>query len=238
MLGRDCSTILIVSESAPKHALNTAFLRQPDIRLITRTQDDAVLDLVAQAPPSLIVEDLQSRTAEGLALCRRLKSGRATRAIPLIVVMEAEHRAEGERAGPDALVIRPVVPDELFNVVGRFVRLPRRKHDRHKTNLRFSYHLDGRHVQAFSRDVFLNGAFIKTDRLVEPGTHMEIEMNIPGRREPLRCGAVVQTAIGDRGYQWNGIWVEFARISDQDLQCLEMYLAQFKRKARFFDRSS
>ncbi len=233
MWGRASSTILIVSETAPNHELNTTFLRQPDIRILTCDQDDAVVETVACERPTLVVEDLQERTLEGLALCRRLKSGAETHSTPLILVMNPQHRAEAERAGPDGLVLKPVVPEKFFTAVGRFVRLPRRRAARYKINLRFTYPVDGRTYQVFSREVSINGAFLKTDRPMEYGTHFDVSFSLPGTPRVICCGAVVKTVIENRGYHNNGIGVEFEGIRDEDLASLERYLRERRRMSLF-----
>jgi hypothetical protein len=128
-----------------------------------------------------------------------------------------------------------VVPEELFNEVGRFVRLPRRRNVRYKMNLRFTYPIDGRTYQVFSRDLSVNGAFLKTDRPLESGSHFEVRFSLPGTPHVICCGAVVKTVVENRGYRNNGIGVEFEGIRDDDLESLEGYLGQRRRLSLFDD---
>jgi uncharacterized protein (TIGR02266 family) len=102
-------------------------------------------------------------------------------------------------------------------------------------NLRFTCHVEGRALQAFSRDISMNGAFLKTDRNVMQGTHLRVEFALPGQQDEIGCGARVRNVVppGSARGHTSGVGIEFEGIRDQDLQRLEDYIGRQGRHHRF-----
>jgi putative two-component system response regulator len=75
------------------------------------------LSAARKLKPSLILLDTRVPEAGGLELCRRLKDDPATRALPIVLVMDAaeavDERAYVE-AGGVAVLVRPLVPVALL----------------------------------------------------------------------------------------------------------------------------
>jgi len=234
MWGTSTSTILVVSNRAPDHDLNLGFLRQPNTRIVTHRQDEQLLEVVNSQRPLLIIADLDSQPEGAVELFQRLKGNASTAMIPLIVVAPRQFAPEVGRAGADVMVARPLVPQELFEAVKRFVPLPERRHRRYPVNLRFTYIADGRRIQAFSRDLSLRGAFLKTDRLLPPGTQIELNFRLPGQSEEIRCGAVVRATLETDRYHHNGNGIEFSEIRDADLERLEAHLKRHEPRSSLF----
>ena len=81
----------------------------------------SALARVAHEPPDMIVLDSDLPKIDGAEVCRRLKSDKATAAIP-VVMMTSDYidiYDVGAEAGPDAFVVRPFVRETLWNVVER-----------------------------------------------------------------------------------------------------------------------
>jgi len=228
------STVLIVADRHPATDLNTQFLQHSDLRLVTCSVESGVMSAVRRECPQLIIEDLSGAAMSG-CVCGRLKSDPATEEIPVILVAPLERMPEARETGADELLCKPLVPTAFYQAVRRFVPLPQRKQLRHSVNLRFTFELEGRTVQSFSRDISLSGAFLKTDRTALPGTHLDLCFALPGDRNSIRCGGRVRridtpsTALRDRG-----IGIEFERIHDDDLERLEAYITRSQYRPGFF----
>ena len=233
----DQRTILIVSERHPETDLNTAFLRHANHRLLTSGPDDGVLTLVRDERPDLIVEELHELQHEGLELCNRLKADRETRVIPLILVTTPDFVELAREAAVDTLLCKPLAPKDFFDAVGQYVPLPECRPLRYTINLRFTFALEGRTVQAFSRDISMTGTFLKTDRMLPQGTHLDLTLHLPGPDGEIHCGGVVRRASMDEAHHRNisGIGIEFERIGDEDLARLERFLrGSVARRPSFF----
>ena len=90
-------------------------------------------------------------------------------------------------------------------------------------------------VQAFSRDVSVVGAFLKTDRLTGVGTHLKTEFHLPGQSRSIQCGAIVRAVVPatcDAGSA--GLGIEFEGISDEDLGRLDTLLSKGQGRGSLF----
>jgi CheY-like chemotaxis protein len=225
MWPRSSRTVLIVSENRHEPTLDSAFLHQPNIRLLTGYPDGDGLKLARRKRPALIIENLCTTDRHGLEFCRELRSDRRTRAIPLILVIDPELHAEAGDADVDALLDKPLVRREYFNVVRRFVPLPKRRTQRAAVNLRFTYRLEGRTGQAFTRDISQNGAFLKSDVPASLGSRMEVEFSLPGAWDPLNCEAIVRSSPQRiPHHSQTGFGIEFDGMSDEDADRLEEFI--------------
>ncbi len=76
-----------------------------------------------------------------------------------------------------------------------------------------------------------DGAFLRTDRLIEVGTTLEVDLVKPGGRKPLHLRAVVlRTVPGHDGHQ-PGLDVEFRLVPRDDFQRLVTWVEEMKTRA-------
>jgi CheY-like chemotaxis protein len=225
--------VLIIAEATPDPGLGSAFLKQPDIRLLTSFPDEQGLQLARREQPSLIIDEVQTGNGRGVDFCRRLRTERGTRSIPLIVITSPELCDRVREVGPDAVLIKPFVRNDFFEAVSRFVPLPRRRNNRLGVNLRFTFRSGEVVGQAFSRDLSGKGAFLKTDRELALGTLLEVRFQLPGSHHEIRCRAVVRsTSHSDptSGRQ-SGVGVEFVDIAEGDSDRVEAFIVQHRSPA-------
>ena len=231
MWGRQVRKILIVTDGAASPGLCPMFLQRRDIRVKRIEADADVAERVRRERPSLTILDIPvDDPGRGLDACRRVKSASAS-SPPLIVVDEPGRRRDAEAAGADVVLSRPIVQRQYFDAVRRFVRLPRRRDPRHLINLRFTYETATHEGQAFSRDLSLYGAFLKTDRVVEIGTQVKICFSLPGDPEPITCVAVVRHATrpSPDTHQTAGFAIEFEAVDGDDFTRLDLYIKRHER---------
>lgn len=228
MWRRPSQTVMIVSEAPAEPVLNSAFLCQPHIRLLSSGPDEDGLRLARRKQPSLIIEDLQAPDVHGLAFCRDLRAHPVTRRIPLILVADPTLHGEARAANADALLDKPLVRGEYFNAVRRFIPLPKRRTERIAANLRFTYDVGGHQGQAFSRDISPSGAFIKSDRVLPVGTRLTVRFCLPGTWDALQCTAIVRFNSQGTGHPapLGGFGIEFEGLGEDDAERLDVFLAR------------
>jgi hypothetical protein len=75
-----------------------------------------------------------------------------------------------------------------------------------------------------------DGAFLRTDRPVEVGTALEVDLVKPGARKALQLRAVVLRAIPGRDGHQPGLDVEFRLVDSEDFQRLVSWLEEMKTR--------
>ena len=223
-------TVLIIAEVPPDPGLGSAFLKQPDIRLLTSFPDEQGLQLARRERPSLIIDDVRTGNGKGVDFCKRLRTERVTRLIPLIVLTSPELSERVREARPDAVLVRPFVRNDFFEAVSRFVTLPRRRNNRFGVNLRFTFRAGDIVGQAFSRDLSGKGAFLKTDREFTLGTLLDLRFQLPGSCDEIRCRAMVRSTTHSDPVsgRHSGVGVEFLDIAENDFDRVEAFIVQHR----------
>jgi uncharacterized protein (TIGR02266 family) len=94
-------------------------------------------------------------------------------------------------------------------------------------NLRFCYTVNDHVAQAFSRDLSVRGAFLKTDRALPLGTRVVLQFCLPGLADEMRCNGVVRnTCSMTRAADPGGIGIEFQDLPDRDRDLLAAFIDQ------------
>jgi CheY-like chemotaxis protein len=227
MWGRERS-ILLVSGERPSPGLCPSFLHAAGLRLTQALADPDVVDLARREGFDLIILDLPTPPEPGLALCRQLKADAATRSTPVVVVAGDDAARSARVVGVEATVGRPILAREYHDAVGRFVRLPKRRLNRRLVNLRVQYQSDSDAGQAFTRDLSVYGAFLKTDRFPPIGTELRISFTVPGASHAVRCHAVVRrsASFDDERVTTPGFAIEFCGMDEADVDRLGWFLEQ------------
>jgi CheY-like chemotaxis protein len=235
MWGRIQHRVLIVSDPDLLPVITPNFLKASHIRILTSTGDQPAFDLAVRQRPRLIIEDLTCGDDARIRLCRQLKSHPSTRSIPLIGIAGPDQAARARRAGPDALVHRPLVQRQYFETVRRFLPMPERRNPRQPVNLRFRYRIGDEAGQAFTRDLSEFGAFVKTDRVLAPNTRMSVCFCIPGRPEEVRCRAVVRRSVPMTTCQRQlaGFAIVFEEMNEKDRDRLSRFVNDRQPRRRF-----
>jgi DNA-binding response OmpR family regulator len=115
-------TVLVVDDEPPVRDIVSQYLTRDGFRVVATGDGRAVMDLVEQESPDLIVLDVMLPGMSGLELCRAI---RARRAIPVILLTargEETDRIVGREIGADDYVTKPFSPRELVARVRAVLR--------------------------------------------------------------------------------------------------------------------
>jgi len=125
---KKAGTVVVADDIQANLALLTSLLLRDSYTVHTALDGGAALKLVEREKPDLVLSDVLMPVLNGFDLCRRLKSDRTTRLIPVVLVTalgERESRIEGIDAGADDFLTKPIDALELRARVRSLVRLKR-----------------------------------------------------------------------------------------------------------------
>jgi putative two-component system response regulator len=125
---KKAGTIVVADDVRANIDLLTGLLVRDGYTVHAALDGGAAFELVERVTPDLVLSDVVMPVLNGFDLCRRLKSDRATRLIPVVLVTalgEREDRIEGINAGADDFLTKPVDAHELRARVRSLIRLKR-----------------------------------------------------------------------------------------------------------------
>jgi len=116
--------ILLVDDYQDGREMYADSLRFAGYRTLEASSGPEALDLALDRRPSLILMDLSLPGIDGWEVTARLKKDARTRHIPIVALTAhalQEERERAERAGCDAFVAKPCLPEELLAEVQRLL---------------------------------------------------------------------------------------------------------------------
>jgi two-component system phosphate regulon response regulator PhoB len=117
--------ILIVEDEEPLVLLLRYNLEAEGFEVAVAYRGDEAELAVAENPPDLIVLDWMLPGLSGIELCRRWRSGRASRNIPILILTargEEADRIRGLTTGADDYVVKPFSVPELMARIKAILR--------------------------------------------------------------------------------------------------------------------
>src|SRR6478752_2691832 len=112
--------ILIVDDNLDAREMYGMYLEHEGFRWAEAVNGQEALTRARDERPALILMDATMPRMDGWEAVRRLKEDEATRHIPLIMLTAHafdEHRERAKKAGADAFLAKPVLPDALAREV-------------------------------------------------------------------------------------------------------------------------
>ena len=118
--------ILVVDDDRDIRQLVEKILTAQGHKVSQAEDGEAGLGFVLVKKPDLVLLDLNLPKMDGFEVCRRLKSDKATREIPVIMLTAAypewEDAQKGFELGADEYVIKPFASDLLLHNIERLLK--------------------------------------------------------------------------------------------------------------------
>jgi len=118
--------ILVVDDNIQNLELLQAYLEDIDCKTIPAHNGIEALDIIATAPPDLVLLDIMMPKMSGFEVCRRIKNDPRTADVPVIMVTALTEFGDIERAidsGTDDFISKPVNKLELLTRVRTMLKL-------------------------------------------------------------------------------------------------------------------
>ncbi len=116
--------LLVEDDPALAELLEFRFRQQGYVVTVTPDGDEALL-LAAEQVPDLVVLDWMVEGTSGIEVCRRLRKGKATAHVPIVMLTARgaeDDKVRGLETGADDYVTKPFSPRELLARVGAILR--------------------------------------------------------------------------------------------------------------------
>jgi DNA-binding NarL/FixJ family response regulator len=123
--------LLIVDDEPNLLRALEAYLSAQGFEITTARSGAEALVKLAQALPDLIISDIRMPGMSGYELARQLRDSSRTALVPIVFLTakgETSDRILGFRAGVDAYVTKPFVPDELLAMINNILSRVERTH--------------------------------------------------------------------------------------------------------------
>lgn len=120
--------MLVVDDEPGNVELLTSLLTREGYRVVTASNGEEALQMVASEHPDLVLMDVLMPKLSGYAVCEQIKRNPATRLTPVVLITalhQRERKIEGINAGADDFLTKPVDPHELRARARSLVRLKR-----------------------------------------------------------------------------------------------------------------
>ena len=117
--------VLAVDDDPSALSALRQILTQKGYEVVTAADGEAAIELLAQEEPvDLALLDVTLPGMSGYDLCRHIRADERTRDIPVVFLTArglVVDMTEGEAAGSDLYLIKPVLATKLVNMVGMFL---------------------------------------------------------------------------------------------------------------------
>jgi putative two-component system response regulator len=119
------STVLILDSVEVNRRLLRGMLKNSAYRILEAKRPMEAIDVLAQEKVDLVVVDLMMPEMSGTDFCRKIKSDRRTRLIPILMltsIQGAESEIAGISSGADEFLVKPLQPQVVRTRVRAMLR--------------------------------------------------------------------------------------------------------------------
>jgi two-component system chemotaxis response regulator CheY len=118
-------TVLIVDDSASMRQLVSFALKDAGYDVITAVDGKDALEKLGGTKVDMIVTDLNMPNMDGITLIKNIRSSTANKFTPVVMLTtesQDSKKQEGRTAGASGWMVKPFKPEELIQVIKKFVR--------------------------------------------------------------------------------------------------------------------
>lgn len=202
-------TVLLVEDERDILESNRRALVRAGYRVCAAATLERAKELLAAAPPDVVVLDIMLPDGSGLELCREIRGETNAPILFLTSLGESAQIVSGLRAGGDDYMVKPFVLEELL---ARIETLLRRVARERQQPARLSFH--GLTLDSATQRAYLGGR----DLLLKPKEYMLLAAL-------LRAGDSCRTA----GELYAEVW---GMSSNEDVRTVLVHLSNLRAKLR------
>ncbi len=227
--------ILIADDMETFLRLEKMLLERSGYEIVMAKSGPEAIKKIQAEKPILVFLDMLMPEMNGDVVCRFVKTNKALKHIPVIMVTtksEPEYRERCAQAGCDDFITKPVTQRDLFERIQKFVTVERREYDRALLKVTVSATGQSYSFSEFTYDVSEGGVFVETDHVLEAGEKVALEFSLPDEPAPVKaegkCAHWVSSSKVPEGRR-AGVGFQFTDISDGDILRIRKYVLRNNR---------
>lgn len=118
--GPETKLILVVDDELGARLLLSIMLGRGNFTVLKAGDARAVLEILEEATPDLIILDVIMPGTDGIELCKRIRARPETAQIPMIILSALGDQESVDRriaAGADGYLVKPVLKNNLLAII-------------------------------------------------------------------------------------------------------------------------
>jgi DNA-binding response OmpR family regulator len=200
-------SILLVSSSDALLERNYNLLMRRGFQMFEARTAAEALRIHREQSLNLVVADLQLEDMGGDVLCSRMRIEGACRDVAVLLICHdlEDHVRRVGRCSANGMLLRPISPVQLMEMVGRFlaVEMVRCKRVDFRVKVEVAHREAGLAFCCLSHDISRSGIRLESEYLLDPGSRIACRFPIPAGGTVEAEGQVVRhlkTASGGNQY--------------------------------------
>jgi CheY-like chemotaxis protein len=185
--------ILVSNNSELLRHLSLAPFRRLGVDVIVAASGDEALEAIERDKPGLAILDAELPGISGYDTAKRVRdAGRECRVVLVVGKrMNSEQMKRVAASGCDEVVVAPMSPDELFDIVAIQLGLPRRGAERFDIQLTVISNDGERAIDGRVTNLSVDGTRLVLPEPLEEGTRLRMKITPDGGGDPLEIEACV-----------------------------------------------
>ena len=114
--------ILVVEDDQAMTRLLQTLLSLDGYEAVATPRPEAVLPMIREAGPNLVVMDLHLGQVNTLGILTEIKSDKELKSTPVIIVSGLDAEEDCKCSGADAFMLKPYSPTKLLEIIKTLVR--------------------------------------------------------------------------------------------------------------------
>jgi uncharacterized protein (TIGR02266 family) len=222
--------VLIVDEAEILLKLERSCLRRSGIDLqVAGNTEDLVFKARQNAPDLVVLHSKGQGELCGTDCVRRLKADPATAGIPVVLIRPADSSPEGTPFPCERILKEPLLLGDLPEAISSLTGVRPRIEPRVQVCLPVEIRSEHSTLHGRTKDLSSSGLFILTQRPMETGLAVQVEVSVPGTRGPsvVTSRGIVVRGVRDNpaSYLVPGNAIRLLELDEKGRQTLDEFVS-------------
>jgi len=215
--------ILLVNNQEAFLDRNKSLLNRAGFLILTAVSANDALQISRNQAVDLIIAQLDMPEARGDLLCSLIRQDSELKHVSIILVCYQSEAEQAANCGANAVVTKPVRPDQLLKLVEKFLGIRARRDYRAAFHARVEGTRESLLFSGMTRNISASGMLCESDLLVEKGDLLSNLLFSIDQSQIVADGKVVWcSSLPDGKYSYG---VQFIELAQELREKIEQFVA-------------